>query len=92
MHYAAPTHFQSVFETCPKHTLGKPIGGGRERVRAGGGIHILSPNDHQQITQIILHMYFGIPGLLPTSLEPQNRFSDVKNMPDAATLTLHAFT
>ena len=38
-----------------------------------------------------LHMCFGFPGPLRTSFEPQSWFSNVKNTPDAATLTLYAF-
>ena len=48
----------------------RPVVGGRERIRAGGGISILPPNDHQQITTIILHMIVDLPGPLQTSFEP----------------------
>ena len=36
------------------------------------GMNILPPKDHQQITQIVLHVYFGIPRPLLTSLESKN--------------------
>ena len=61
---------------------GKPIGGNWERVQAGGGINILPPNDHQRITTITLHIYFGLLRPLWTSTEPPDT-------PDTATLTLH---
>ena len=48
---------------------GKSIRGDRERVRAGGGINILPTNDHQQVTKIILHMYFSLPGPIQTPLD-----------------------
>ena len=51
-------------------TMGQTNRGRQERVWARGGINILPPNDHQKITQIILHMYVGLPGPLQTSYDP----------------------
>ena len=50
-------------------------------------IFIYSPHyDQQKITTISLHMRFGLPGSLRTCFEPK------ENTPDAATLTLQAFS
>ena len=47
-------------------------------------------NDNQKLAKQVLHMYFGLPGLLWTS-EPKINFLAYKDAPDAATLALHAF-
>ena len=39
----------------------------------------------------VLHMCFGFLGPLQTTFEPNKKQNDIKNTPDAATLTLHAF-
>ena len=40
----------------------KALGGGRERVWAGGEINILPPNDHQQITKTCCTCILASPG------------------------------
>ena len=53
---------QRAQEATAQLACGKPIGGGREGVQAGRGTNILLQNKHQK-PEIILHMYFGLPGL-----------------------------
>ena len=38
-----------------------PTGAGTEGIRAGRGTNSLHPQDHQQITQRIMHISFGLP-------------------------------
>ena len=67
-----------------KKRLGKPIGGGREGVRAGRQANVLLQSEHNEI---IWHMYVGLPGPLRTSFAPPELIFGCENTPDEATLT-----
>ena len=48
--------------------------------------------DTDKITTITLPMSFDLHGPIWTSFEPPTKISNIKNTPDAATLTLHALS
>ena len=54
--------------------------------------NIFHPKDRQQITQIFLHISFGLPGFFGPYLSQQLDFLTLRTTPDAETLTLHAFS
>ena len=77
MYFAFLHQSREKITRASRQIMGQTTRGGREGVRAARGINMLPQNDHQQITRIILHMSFGLPGPLWTSFEAPEYFSDV---------------